>query len=300
MIYLIICFDYSHGAVIFLQIACNLEKLIIHFKICIMKLLSKSRIWAIAIIMFSGLVYVASCTRDNDLLVPVQLTQPFTPNRGNAILVPGTMTVGVPTQWKLDKVHSSVLWSGAYIGSAGLLTGRFNQFGMHDVTDAEMLSYVTTGQPLLDNSWRFNESDPTQTFLSGYVQINQSNTGEPGRDGGCNISSLGTVPIVAGTQNLTVTNVARIKSTKVELDPTSNGYIVTLNLTWQGKLAQPLTKSIVGKLNYIPKATIAGGTPYDVFGLQLTFQFNKADFGIASTSIGDKISIECNMNFNNK
>jgi hypothetical protein len=71
-------------------------------------------------------------------------------------------------------------------------------------------------------------------------------------------------------------------------------------LTWQGKLATPLTKSIVGKLNYVPKATIAAATPYDVFGLQLEFQFNCRDFGITSTSIGDKINIECNMNFNNK
>jgi polyisoprenoid-binding protein YceI len=210
------------------------------------------------------------------------------------------MTVGDPTQWKLDKVHSSVLWSGAYIGAAGLLTGRFNQFGMHDVLPAEMISYTTTGQPLLDNSWAFNEADPAQTFINGYVQINQSNTGEPGRDAGCNIGNLGTTAIVAGTQNLTVTNLAKIKSTKVELDPASNGYIVTLDMTWQGKLATPLTKTYVGKLNYVPVATIATATPYKVFGLQLTFQFNKADFGIVSTSIGDKIDIQCNMNFNNK
>ena len=140
----------------------------------------------------------------------------------------------------------------------------------------------------------------SQTFLNGYVQINTSNTGEPGRDAGCNVSGMGTTAIVSGTQNLTVTNLAKIKSTKVELDPNSNGYIVTLDLTWQGKLAAPLTKSIIGKLSYVPKQTIATATPYDVFGLQLTFQFNCRDFGITSTSIGDKIDIECNMNFNNK
>ena len=265
-----------------------------------MRLLSKSGIWAIAVIMFSGLVYIASCTRDNELLVPVQLTQPFTPNRGTAIHIPGTMTVGNPAQWKMDKAHSSVLWSTNYIGTAGLLTGRFNQFGMHDVTSAEMTNYVTTGQPISDNSWAFNEADPTQTFFSGYVQMNQSNTGEPGRDGGCNVSGLGTTAIVSGTQNLTVTNLAKIKSTKVEFDASSNGYIVTFDLTWQGKLSAPLTKSIVGKLNYVPMTTVATATPYKVFGLQLKFQFNCRDFGITSTSIADKIDIECNMNFNNK
>jgi hypothetical protein len=53
-------------------------------------------------------------------------------------------------------------------------------------------------------------------------------------------------------------------------------------------------------LKYIKKATIAGAAPYDVFGLQLSFQFNCRDFGITSTSVGDKIDITCNMNFNNK
>lgn len=264
-----------------------------------MKLLSNKTLM-ILLILISGYGYIVSCTRDNDMIVPVQLTQPFVPSRGTHIHLPGTLTVGNPAQWKLDKVHSSVLWSGAYIGAAGLLTGRFNQFGMHDVTPAEMLNYVTAGQPLLDNSWAFNEADPTQTFINGYVQINQSNTGEPGRDAGCNVSGMGTTAIVPGTQNLTVTNLAKIKSTKIELDPGSNGYIVTLDLTWQGKLAAPLTKSIIGKLSYVSQATIAGAAPYNVFGLKLTFQLNKADFGITSTSIGDKIDIECNMNFNNK
>ena len=264
-----------------------------------MKLLSNKTL-LVLLVLISGYGYIASCTRDNDLLVPIQLTQPFVPTRGTAIHLPGNMTAGNPAEWKLDKAHSSTLWSGAYIGAAGLLTGRFNQFGMHDVLTAEMLNYTVTGQPLKDNSWAFNEKDPTQTFFNGYVQINTSNTGEPGRDAGCNVGNLGTTAIVAGTQNLTVTNLAKIKSTKVELDPGSNGYIVTLDLTWQGKLAAPLTKSLVGKLSYVPKATIAAATPYDVFGLKLTFQFNCRDFGITSTSVGDKIDIECNMNFNNK
>jgi hypothetical protein len=113
---------------------------------------------------------------------------------------------------------------------------------------------------------------------------------------------MGTVAIVNGTQNLTFPNVAKLKTTEVKFDPASNGYIVTLNLTYQGKLASPLTKSIVGKLNYVPKARVQFGTAaaYDVFGLQLSFQFNCRDFGINSTSISDKIEIQCNMNFHNK
>ena len=113
---------------------------------------------------------------------------------------------------------------------------------------------------------------------------------------------MGTTAIVEGTQNLTVTNLAKIKTTEVKFDTESNDYIVTLNLTWQGKLAQPLTKSLVGRLKYIPRASVQFGTNagYEVFGLQLSFQFNCRDYGITSTSISDKIDIVVNANFNNK
>jgi polyisoprenoid-binding protein YceI len=265
-----------------------------------MKLFSNKTLLAL-LLLLSGYGYITSCTHENDVL-PAPASNTTVINRGDIALLPGTMTAGDSTQWKLDKAHSSVLWQTNYVGAAGLLTGRFNQFGMHNVTDAEMQEYVTSGQPLKDTSWAFYENDPSKTYFSGYVQINQSNTGEPARDGGCNVSGLGTVAIVTGNQNLTVTNIARIKTTKIELDPLSGGYIVTLNLTWQGKLASPLTESIVGKLKYIKKATVNAGTAsaYSVFGLQLTFQFDCRDYGITSTSISDNVQIECNMNFNNK
>jgi hypothetical protein len=92
------------------------------------------------------------------------------------------------------------LWSTNYVGAAGLLTGRFNQFGIHDVITSEMLNYTTAGQPLQDTSWAFYENDPAKTYFNGYVQINTSNTGEPARDAGCNISGMGTVAIVNGVQ----------------------------------------------------------------------------------------------------
>lgn len=249
------------------------------------------------VVLISGFGYMVSCTHDNSFPPPPTSTG-FTATRGTNVHLPGSMIAGNTSEWKLDKAHSSVLWSTNYVAAAGLLTGRFNQFGMHDVTAAKMQNYVTAGQPLLDSSWAFYEADPSKIYFNGYVQINQSNTGEPGRDGGCNVSGMGTTAIVPGTQNLTVTNLAKIQTIKVEYDLLSNDYIVTLNLTWQGKLTAPLTKSIVGKLKYIAKANV-GGT-YDVCGLQLKFQFNCRDYGITSTSIGDKIDIECNMNFNNK
>ena len=265
-----------------------------------MKLLS-NKTFLVLLVLLSGYGYIASCTHDNEI-PPPPASNSITVTRGVDILLPGSMTTGDTTQWKLDKVHSNCMWSTNYVGAAGLLTGRFNQFGMHDVTDAKMLNYVTTGQPLLDSSWAFYESDPSKSYFNGYVQINTSNTGEPGRDAGCNVSGMGTTAIVPGTQNLTVTNIARLKTTKVEYDPLSADYIVTLNLTWQGKLAAPLTKSVVGRLKYVRKTRVQFGTSaaYNVFGLQLKFQFNCRDFGITSTSISDKIDIECNMNFNNK
>ena len=266
-----------------------------------MKLLN-NRLLMILLILVSGYGYIISCTHDNELIVPIQTTTPFVSTRGTNIHLPGNMTSGNSSEWKLDKVHSSVLWSTNYVGAAGLLTGRFNQFGMHNVTDEETTNYTATGQPLLDSSWAFYENEPAKSYFNGYVQINTSNTGEPGRDAGCNVAGMGTVAIVTGEQNLSYPNLAKIKTTEIKFDPGSNGYIVTLNLTYQGKLTAPLTKSVVGKLSYVPKKNVQFGTSaaYDVFGLQLKFQFNCRDYGITSTSIADKIDIECNMNFNNK
>ena len=266
-----------------------------------MKLLNNKALM-IVLMLLSGLGYISSCTHDNDLLLPPPVSTAPVITHGTNVHLPGSMTVGNPLEWKLDKAHSSVLWQTNYVGASGLLTGRFNQFGVHDVIDAEMINYTVAGQPVKDTSWAFYENEPAKTYFSGYVQINTSNTGEPGRDAGCNVSGMGTTAIVAGTQNITVTNLAKIKTTEVKFDPLTNDYIVKLNLTWQGKLAAPVTKSLVGKLKYIPKATVqfGKGAAYDVFGLQLKFQFNCRDFGITSTSISDKIEIEVNVNLNNK
>ncbi len=270
-----------------------------------MKLLNNKTL-LVFLLLVSAYGYISSCTRENLIPPPQAPTGPII-NRGTNVHLPGNMTVGNTSEWKFDKSHSSILWQTTYVGASGLLTGRFNQFGLHDVTDDKMLNYTVTGQPLRDSSWAFYENDPTKTYFNGYVQINTSNTGEPGRDGSvgvaaCNIGAMGTTFIVAGTQNLTVTNLAKIKTTSVKFDPLSNDYIVTLNLTWQGRLAAPLTKSIVGRLKYIPKTRVQFGTSaaYEVFGLVLSFQFNCRDFGITSTNVSDKFEIACNVNFHNK
>jgi polyisoprenoid-binding protein YceI len=261
-----------------------------------MKLLS-NKLLMIFLVLVSGYGYIASCTHKDELLLPPAASTGPVITRGTNVHLPGNLVAGDTTQWKLDKAHSNVMWSTNYVGAAGLLTGRFNQFGMSEVTSGKMVYYSTSAQPLKDTSWAFYEKEPAKTYFNGYVQINTSNTGEPGRDTGCNIGTLGTIKVIPGVQNLSDSNLAKIKTTKVEFDNLSNDYIVTMDLTWKGKLTSPKTISVVGRLKYIPKAYVSN---YAVFGLQLKFQFNCRDFGVTSTSISDKIDIECNMNFNNK
>jgi polyisoprenoid-binding protein YceI len=271
-----------------------------------MKVLN-NQLLLVVLLFVSVLGYVESCTH-KDVVVPAPASTSVPITRGTHVHKPGLMTKGDTTMWKLDKVHSNAMWSTNYMGAAGLLTGRFNMFGVHDVTTAKMITYTystattSAAQPLLDTSWYFDESHPENTYFNGYVQINTSNTGEPGRDTGCNITTLGTVKFINGIHNLTEVNLAKIKTTKVEFDPISADYIVYFNLTWKGNNGIALVKPLVGKLKYISQGVVGAGTStaYGVFGLQFQFQFNCRDFGIASTSISDKIDIQCNMNFNNK
>ena len=147
-----------------------------------MKTLTNKALLA-TLLVISGFGYITSCTHEN-AAAPEPASTKAVITRGTNVHLPGNMTAGNTAEWKLDKAHSNVMWETNYVGASGLLTGRFNQFGTHEVTSAEMLSYAVTGQPLKDNSWAFYENDPTKTFLNGYVQMNTSNTGEPGRDAG--------------------------------------------------------------------------------------------------------------------
>jgi hypothetical protein len=266
-----------------------------------MKMVDNKTLLLIAIILISGYGYVASCTH-KDLIMPEQATGTVTIHRGNGIFLPGTETIGDTAQWKLDQVHCSVLWSGDYLQTGALLTGRFNDFGLNSIPSSAKQLYVTKGQPVLDTSWAFYENDPSKSYFNGYVQMNTSNTGEPGRDGGCYLNFVGAPKIISGTQNLTDSNVAVIRTTKVEFDPKSPGYIVTMVMSWKGLLAAPHDTTINGTLSYIKRSTVGEGTAsaYDQFGLQLNFQFNKRSFGIATSEVSDIISVQCNMNFNNK
>jgi len=256
-----------------------------------------NKILMILVIAISGFGIIAGCTHKNDP-VPAQASTGVIVTHGSHIHLPG-LTAGDSTKWKFDQVHSNAGWSTAFNGVGAPLTGRFNQFGLATLTSANMTNYSTSGQPLADTSWAFYENVPAKTHFSGYVQINTSNTGEPARDQGCFISTMGTTAAVSGVANLTATNVAYIQTTSVAFDPAGNDYLVTFNFTWQGKLAKPLTESIVGKLTYVTEAPVAG-TTYSEFGLELAFQFNCRDFGITATDIASTINVQINTNFNNQ
>ncbi|MFI5152842.1 MAG: YceI family protein [Chitinophagales bacterium] len=265
-----------------------------------MKRLSE-RILLILLVLISIGGYIMSCTHEN-IVPPPPATGTPDIKRGNGVFLPGTLKVGDTSQWKFDKAHSSVLWSANYLGAPGLLTGRFNQFGASSISDAQKTQYPGTGQPLKDTSWAFYENDPTKTYINGYVQMNASNTGEPGRDGGCYLGYVGAPKLIPSTQNLIDSNIALIKTTKVEFDPNSAGYIVTMTMTWKGLLSSSHDTTINGTLSYNKRSTVGAGTAsaYDVFGLQLNFSFNCRSFGMTTAEVGDVIDIECNINFNNK
>src|SRR5580765_5080708 len=265
-----------------------------------MKLL-RERILLTLLVLISIGGYVVSCTHENQTLPPPSTSTPDI-KRGNGVFLPGNLTAGDTSSWKFDQAHSSVLWSANYLGAPGLLTGRFDEFGVSSISDAQKKQYATTGQPLKDTSWAFYENDPAKTYFNGYVQMNTSNTGQPGRDGGCYLGYVGAPKIIPNTQNLIDSNIAIIKTTKVELDTKSSGYIVTMQMTWKGLLSAPHDTTVNGILSYVKRETIGAGTAtaYDVFGLQLNFSFNCRSFGITSAEVSDVLTIQCNMNFNNK
>lgn len=209
--------------------------------------------------------YISSCTHDDEIFSP----------SGAANIQRGTDVITFSDGWTNDKSHSNVMWETAYMGSAAMLSGRFNMFGV--------------------KSFSFDESNPANTNFEAWVRLNTVNTGEPGRDGnpttttGCIQTTLGTA---AGKVD-EPENLAIIKSKSVELSKTDKGYLVKMDLTFKG-----VTKEVTGKLTYTGKTRIAAATPYDLAGFTLEFQFfAKTDFGVVSTNIADKVAIKTNAQF---
>lgn len=225
-----------------------------------MKLFGKSQVWAVAVIMVSGILYMASCTRDNELLV----------SNGPAI-ERGTQKVTL-TDPKVshDKSHSNVGWETPYLGGLSNLTGRFNSFGF--------------------TSFNFDEASAAGINFEAWVWVNSVNTSEPGRDAGCLQTTFGTTTAMTTE----TANLAILKTKSVELSTTDKGYIIKCDLTFHG-----ITKEVTGKLTYDGKTqTGAGATLKYVYGFSFDFQFlAKTDYAITSNNVADNMTVKCNSIF---
>jgi polyisoprenoid-binding protein YceI len=226
----------------------------------------KINIYLIALGFLTGLFifpHFVSCRHDDVVPPTGGGSNGSNIQRGDAAIGPLYNDGGKTT---FDKAHSSVNWSTPYLGALAVLTGKFNNFGF--------------------NSFNFAESTPDSIYFEGYVWLNTVNTGEPGRDGGCLLGTFGTTADATDEES----NLAIIKSTKVEFSTTDKGYIVTADFTFHG-----VTKSLSAKMDYVGK-TDSGDN--EVYGFTLKFSILAiSDFGIESTSIADNVDISCSANF---
>jgi len=118
----------------------------------------------ITLIIISGYGIIASCTHKNEVL-PAAVSTAVKITHGNHVHLPG-MTAGDTAQWKFDKVHSAVNWSTPFLEVGADLTGKFNQFGVADLSSSTLQqSYSTAAQPVPDTSWAFYEGQPEKDTL---------------------------------------------------------------------------------------------------------------------------------------
>ncbi len=194
--------------------------------------------------------HTSSCTREDAVVAAIE----------PPVYQYSTDTVSASSGWNFDKTHSNVMWETPYKGVASMLTGRFNTFNA---------------------TVDFRGDHPELTTFSGFVVLSTVNTGEPGRDGGCLLTTFGTT---------TISDTARLTSTKVELDG-KGGYIATANLDFHG-----VKKEVKVALTYSGKTLIPGTAPYYVAGLTGRFEFNAiSDFALVSTNIADRVVVTMNM-----
>ena len=208
------------------------------------------------IIAYAIMIHSSSCTREDEVIGQID-----PPN-----FEYGDDIVRVSEGWSFNKTHSSVLWETDYLGVAALLTGRFNTF----TAIAE-----------------WDEDNPENSILSGYVVLSSVNTGEPGRDAGCLLNTFGTATY----------DTAKFVTTSIEFDDLG-GYNAKANLTFHG-----FTKEVPVKIHYIEKTRFdensgLNGAPFSIAGLTGQFEFNaKTDFGIESANIADRVRVIVNAQF---
>jgi polyisoprenoid-binding protein YceI len=193
---------------------------------------------------------------------------PLTTNGASADFNTNAIPAGT---WYFDKSHSNVMWETPYRGMGSYLTGRFNYFVLKNLT--------------------FDEAVPANIAFEGYVRLNSVNTGEPGRDGGCLLSTYGT----AASKTSEPENIASLVSLPGtgRYSATDDGFFVDANLTFHG-----FTKKVVVKLFYEKQTD---QQTYTLAGISAEFEFLAlSDFGIVSTNIADKVKIRLNSTLRNK
>jgi len=224
-----------------------------------MKRINQNYLIGLALFMWA-ITYIGSCTHDDAILTSAGPKI----ERGTQVL---SLT---DTKVSFDKSHSNVGWETAYLGGLSLLTGRFDTLGF--------------------TTFNFDEANPANTSIEGWVWINRVNTSEPGRDKGCLQTTFGTTTAMTND----VANVAKMKTKTIELSTTDKGYIVKFDFTFHG-----ITKELTGKLFYDGKiVTGTGASAKNVYGFSFNFQFlAKTDFGISSSNVADKVDVKCNAIF---
>lgn len=223
----------------------------------------------------AGLFFFIQCQHDDE---QITLAPPSKPSHGTETVSCTNCTPLVENgassdfnvngvaagQWYFDKVHSNVNWESAYQGVGSMLTGKFNYFVLKNLT--------------------FDEQDPGKISLEAYVRLNSVSTGEPGRDGGCLLTTYGT----ASAKTIEPENLAILKSTSVKYSPTDSDFLVTADFTFHG-----VTLPVTMKLKYIPQTHFDAG--YTIAGFSGQFEFKAlSEYGIESTNINDKVIVKIN------
>lgn len=205
-----------------------------------------------AIFLFS----LASCTHEDTIDVNIQ------PPSYNY----GTSQIDTSGGWTFNKSHSNVMWETPYLGVGATLTGRFNSFV------AEI---------------NFDEDNPENTSFVGKVTLSSVNTGEPGRDGGCLLTTFGTE----------VSDEAVLASKSVVKDG-KGGYNVVADLSFHGFVKEVQMKLTYTGITFFDVDSGLNGTPFSLAGFTAEFEFNAiSDFGIASANIADKVLVRINAQF---
>lgn len=227
----------------------------------------------LVVVMLLGIAgVIVQCQHDDSEIIPVK-----GPERGNDEISctnctpenfnTGSVGVGV---WYFDKAHSNVTWETKYLGVGSLLTGRFNYFQLKTLT--------------------FKEQAPAEIAFEGFVRLNSVNTGEPGRDGSCLLTSYGT----DASKTTETENLATIVSVPGSGEYRNDGkYYVDANLTFLGQ-----TKTVSTKLDYVK---IADRGTFYVCGIEAEFSFLAlTDFQVNSTNISDNVKVKINATIRKK